>query len=716
MADVPTSGTQPTAGPKRGGLSPRVVLHAVRRRPLALVGVAAAAGLAAAGVWFFLPLPKVTAEVVFHVASQAPAVLTPTAEGRVDFASYKQSQAALVKRRLTLSSALKQPGVSGLEVVRKAEPDALTWLDQKLKVDARPGTEFMRVTLEGDNGDELRTLLDGVAKAYLADVDERDNGARRRRMTRLEDTHRAYRTELDGYQKRVETIAKVLGSKDGPTLAVMDSVLQDELRLAARESAAAREQVQLAELEVPAAPGPGAAVTPPLPEGLVDEELRKDAGLQRLEADVTQAKQVLNDTEALFEKGKVAPQVTRAKEAVKAAEEKRDKYRGDRRPQIEAAVREAVKKADEGRLGEARRAVDRLKNKVELAKERQAEVERKIGKMSEYRLELEGIKRNVEQTEKQAARLADEIEQVKVEVGAPPRVTLAEEPYVVPGIEGNRRLKFTLIVAGVVLALGFAGVVGWEYRSRRVVHAGEVTSELGLTLLGTLPPAGAGAGNTSLALVEAIDTTRTMLLHAGGMRSVLVTSAVSGEGKTSLAGHLAISLARGGFRTLLVDGDFHSPKAHRLFALPEGGPGLSEALRGESSLESAIHPSPLPGLAILPAGRWDMAARQALVGDRWRQAKAELEARYDYVVIDTAPLLLVSDTLLLAREADGVVLSVLHGVSQVAHVTEMAGRLMAVGAKLKGAVVSGVWEHAHRAHYRNGGAGDDRSADPRTAA
>lgn len=110
MADGATSGTKPGAEPKRGGLSPRLVLHAVRRRPYALLGVVTAAGLAAAGVWFLLPLPKVTAEVVFHVASQAPALLTPTAEGRVDFASYKQSQAALVKRRLTLNSALKQPG------------------------------------------------------------------------------------------------------------------------------------------------------------------------------------------------------------------------------------------------------------------------------------------------------------------------------------------------------------------------------------------------------------------------------------------------------------------------------------------------------------------------------------------------------------------------------------------------------------------------------
>lgn len=739
MADVATNGAVPGAEPKRvRGLTPQGVWHAVRRRPLALCGVAVVAAMAAAGVWFFLPLPKVTAEVVFHVAAQAPSVLAPTAESRVDFNSYKQSQAALVKRRLTLINALKEPNVSGLEVVRKAEPDPTTWLDQKLKVDTRPGTEFMRVSIEGDNGDELLTLLAGLSKAYEAVLKEQESGGRKRRLEELSKEQEKRRKELTGYHDEVARIALALGSKDGGTLAVMDSVHQDELRQTSREYTAAREQVRLAKLdagvvdlpampELPAISG-GLAFQPAigrfertmpvaLPKGAVEEELRRDANLQRLEAEVAQAQQVVTDTEALFEKGKAAPQVTRARDALKAAQERRDRYVAERHPQIEARVREAVEKADQGRRDEAWRAVERLNYQAELAKGRLTEVERKIAMMSKYRLDLENIKRDVEHTDKLSSRLADEIEQVKVELGAPTRVTLADGPYLVPGIEGNRRMKYALIVAGVVLALGFAGVVGWEYRSRRVTHVAEVTSEIGVPLLGTLPPAVAGATGTNLALVEAIDTARTMLLHAasGSLRSVLVTSAVAGEGKTSLAGHLAISLARGGFRTLLVDGDFHSPSAHRLFAIPDS-PGLSEVLRGEVVLEAAIRTSPLDGLAVLPAGRWDMVARQALVGDRWRRAKQVLESQFDFVVIDTAPLLLVSDTLLLAREADGVVLSVLHGVSQVAHVSEMAGRLLAVGAKLKGAVLNGVWDHAHRAHYRSGSAADERSADPRAAA
>src|SRR5687768_13209148 len=98
--------------PKRpAGINGRVVLHAVRRRPLAFTGVVALAAAAAAVVWFFLPLPRETAAVVFHVASQTPSVLDPTPnQGNIN--SYKASQAALIKSRLTLNAALNQPAIN----------------------------------------------------------------------------------------------------------------------------------------------------------------------------------------------------------------------------------------------------------------------------------------------------------------------------------------------------------------------------------------------------------------------------------------------------------------------------------------------------------------------------------------------------------------------------------------------------------------------------
>src|SRR5208337_3654070 len=108
-------------------------------------------------------------------------------------------------------------------------------------------------------------------------------------------------------------------------------------------------------------------------------------------------------------------------------------------------------------------------------------------------------------------------------------------------------------------------------------------------------------------LLESIDATVTMLRHtarAESHRVVMITSALSGEGKTSLASHLATSLARSGLRTLLIDADLRSPALHRLFDLTPD-PGLSEVLRGEAALEDVVTPTAIEELKVITAGRCD---------------------------------------------------------------------------------------------------------------
>lgn len=743
------------AEPKRAGaFSGRLVLHAIRRRPLAFLCVLLLGAAAWASVWFFLPLPKVTAAVVFQVASRTPSILERTSnEGDASFISYKQSQAALVKRRLTLSTALNQPGVSDLGVFKTADTDPLSWIDQKMKVDTKTGSEFMRVSIEGDNGDELRTLLEAISKAYLADVDERHNGERRRRRDKLDETRRSYQSELASFHRRMDSIALAIGSKDGPTLVALDAIQQSELRDASRDRTAVRDELRLAEIELAALGGelgpksaelpvalavvvgasarsaPTAKIEEPadaivLPRSAIDEAIRDDQAMRTLEAEVEAAQKHLSKTQAFFEKGASSPALIKAMEDLKAAEAKRDKYRVERRPEIEARLKEKYRLAADTRRGIYQENVKRLRRKEEVTQSKVADIEARIARSNQYRVELENIKRQIEQTDKLNTTLGDEIERLKVELGAPARVSMAEEPFVVPGIEGNRRLKYALMGGVGVLLLGFAGLVGWEARGRRVTHTDDVTTSIGVRLLGTLPPSYPGINDPQSAamsrvLVEAVDTARTMLLHGSPsgaqLRTLLITSAVAREGKTSLTGHLAISLARAGFRTILIDGDLQSPSAQQIYNLPDG-PGFCELLRGECEPAEAARLSPIPGLSVMTAGRWDIASRQALVGDSWRRLRKELEARFDFLVIDTAPLLLVSDTLLLAREVDGVVLSVLLGVSQVAHVVETVDKLRAIGVNLTGAVVNGVWHKAYRPGYGHRTAEPARESQSNTSA
>jgi capsular exopolysaccharide synthesis family protein len=192
-------------------------------------------------------------------------------------------------------------------------------------------------------------------------------------------------------------------------------------------------------------------------------------------------------------------------------------------------------------------------------------------------------------------------------------------------------------------------------------------------------------------LTESIDATRTMLVHTArqdSLRVIMVTSALGGEGKTMVSSHLAVSLARAGLRTLLLDSDLRRPAIHRIFNLPVG-PGLAELLRGEADLAAAVKPGPLPGLSILPAGQPNGQALQALTQGILSASLQHLREQFDFIIIDSAPVLPVPDSQLIGQCADGVVLAIRHEVSRLAAVTAAAERLTSLDIRLLGAVVNG---------------------------
>ena len=192
-------------------------------------------------------------------------------------------------------------------------------------------------------------------------------------------------------------------------------------------------------------------------------------------------------------------------------------------------------------------------------------------------------------------------------------------------------------------------------------------------------------------MLESSDGLRTVLLQAGrneGVRVVMVTSAGIGEGKTSLACQLAASLGRSGRRTLLIDSDLRNPAAHTQFNM-QLAPGFAEALRGEIDPDDAIKPTSVANLSLLPAGQCDPAAIQALVQDEVQTLFFHLKEEYEFVILDTSPVLPVADALVIGQYADAVLFSVLRDVSKLPLVYEAQQRLAALGIRMLGAVVSG---------------------------
>jgi capsular exopolysaccharide synthesis family protein len=188
------------------------------------------------------------------------------------------------------------------------------------------------------------------------------------------------------------------------------------------------------------------------------------------------------------------------------------------------------------------------------------------------------------------------------------------------------------------------------------------------------------------------------IAQTASIRVVMVTSAGAGEGKTSLASHLAVSLARAGQQTLLVDADMRKPTLHKLFGLPLT-PGLAELLKAECGMPEAVRAVGATGLRVCPAGAVDGQALAALAKRGAGEILQAARKEFDFVIVDSCPILPVADSLLVGQHVDGVVFSVLRDVSRIPKVLAASQRLTMLGIPVVGAVVSGTTEDVYAYDY-----------------
>jgi capsular exopolysaccharide synthesis family protein len=169
------------------------------------------------------------------------------------------------------------------------------------------------------------------------------------------------------------------------------------------------------------------------------------------------------------------------------------------------------------------------------------------------------------------------------------------------------------------------------------------------------------------------------------VRSLLITSPGVGDGKTTVSVNLALSLARLGNRVLLIDADLRHPSVHEALGI-EADTGLANYLAGESEWWTGIRADVFPNLAVMPAALVAAEPADLLAGMRMRQLMEEASKAYDYVVVDSPPLLPhLADSRILAELADGVLLTVRGGSTQ----RDVALRAVSQLKRVLGIVVNG---------------------------
>ncbi|GAB1488568.1 hypothetical protein MASR2M8_10130 [Opitutaceae bacterium] len=279
------------------------------------------------------------------------------------------------------------------------------------------------------------------------------------------------------------------------------------------------------------------------------------------------------------------------------------------------------------------------------------------------------------------------------------------------------------VLFGSLLAVGAAVLV--EYLDTSFRNVADVEARLKVPVLGVIPFSTAGLADVSTdpAAAEPFRVLHTNLNLARGTSvqpfALALLSAGPGEGKSTSLHHLARVMAAAGERVLLIDGDLRRPTQHTLAGRPRS-PGLGEVLLGQTKVEDAIQLGLAPGLDFLPCGAASGLTLGLLHAAPLKAMLASLRDRYDRVLIDSPPIIGVSDAAVLASSVDGLILLIQHRRNPQSMVMRAQQVITSLGTPLIGAVLTQVppksgedygYYTNNYAYYR-----DDHAKAPRAAA
>lgn len=707
--------------PRARALTPKLVLRAVRRHWWQIALLWLGLVVAAEALIYSKIKPTFSASAWLQVE---PTSRTPLggSTGITNLTQFMETQVQLVTSPDVIGQALTDRRVKGLPVVAGAR-DPETTLRNTVRVAIPRGTNLILVSTSSTQVDEAERVVAAVTDAYLKRSKDWMDGDTAEQIKRL----RTYKERFVKRQIELQDQLKALaqrGTQADPRDSIQGALNrfrsfrqrldQIELELMDAEATIAtlakmREQTGNVTAESTPAAGP-LTLSDAQIDQYVDQAYRADRGVAELHAQIAAAKQ----------RYQAAQRLSAGHDP--AVEKYRREYEALRRQneQLWAQMRPLLRQRFEAAPPDEPQAVDPIGRQLAEARVRLDKLQAEKVQVEGALAEIKGLQQAEGNEAIQARFDAEELsyvndmykkvslalEDLEYQQHGPAKIT--QVGPVQASLEPSGKKRLALMAGAPLGVLGL--LVGLftllELRGARVADPEELSSRLRLGVIGVVPPLPSltqPKGPKAIRdqrrkleeFVQSLDHLRVTLCASGATadgprRCVMITSAVGGEGKTTLAAQLAGRCANAGLTTLLVDADLRRPSLGELLEVPEG-PGLAEVLLGEATPEEAmVVIGNAGGFHLLPAGSGGHDPSRLLQGERLGQLLARLREAFDIVLVDAPPVLPVPDALLIGRWTDGAVVAVRHDNSRFPLVERAQRRLTSIGVPLLGAVVNGV--------------------------
>lgn len=706
----PANGRLPLPPSLTTGPDMAALLKALRRRWFLATCLAIMAVPTAAATAFTLIPPKYTAYATLKVSSNiTPFIFKEPSDSRAEYNIFQKTQLGLIKSRFVLTAALRQPGIAQLSMIAK-QPDPIAWLEEEIKPEYMEGSEILKIPLSGEQPTEIAAIVNAIKDAYIQEVVDVEKKERVKHLNDLEQIKTRSQRDLEGKRRTLETMKEALGVSSSSELTIQQKIMLDKFVEMQREHARLQTELKKAKMRLTAQQGKMKSVeTFQIPDGELEDLIGKDSQCQLLQTRVSRLDAAAKKYQKIAARSNEPTLLGLQRDHQGALQELEARRAKLRQEYVDIARRRVLADA-ETNLATAQSEADQLIDEEKVIREQVEKIGKEIEKIGKKSANLDMLQEEINQESRVAQAIADRLAKEQVELQSPLRVQPLQAADVPQKKDMKRQLMLTSAAGLGSLGLVLFGISWFEVRTRRINTTDEVINGLNMRVVGALPalpvsnkrrkPNDPNDIYWRNLLNESVDGIRTMLLRDAkkeGTQIVMVSSALDREGKTTLASHLAASFARAGRRTLLIDCDFRRPALHQLFEMPLE-PGFCDALCGEIDVASVVQSTPVTDLSLIPAGRWTPQIVKALAQQGVQAIFDELRKEYDFIIVDSYPILAATDSLLIGQAVDAVILSLLRDVSRSHHVFSAYQKLVTLGIRVFGTVMSGERAEVYHLH------------------
>ena len=637
--------------------------------------------------------PIYTSTSKVYVEQTGPKIVTETQEGVMTRSTnYLHTQAELLKSTPILVAALEPADMRQLETFAQTD-DPVKYLRSSLSVTVGKKDEIISVSVDSPYPAEAAQLSNAVVDSYVKYHATRKRSTSAEVLKILQDEKDKSSRELSGklramidYKK--QNIGLAFETNDGNViLKRLDrlSASLTEAQLATIESRSAYESTRKMVSD------------PAMLKQFI--EAQRSSGVYASDGEEAGLKSRLNELQ--LRRADRLREVKSGHPAIKALDTEIAHIQ-ERIAVLETQFAQAQLQIAEQQYQDAKERQDQITKYFD-------EQHQQVVQLNEQLAQYKILESEWEQTKKLCDLLDDRIKELNVteDVGAL-NISILEvaRPATSPSEPQRARVVGTALLLGLMLGVALALLRDWLDQKLR--SAEEISAVLGVPVLGAVPSM---SGSKSIVdrgqkvhldfdsrIAEAYRAIRTAVFFGAPKdeaKTVLVTSPAALDGKTTLVSNLAIAMAQAGQKTLILDADFRRPMQHKIFQIDHRDRELGSVLACKKMLQEAIQPTGIEGLEVLPCGPHVPYPSEVLNSETFARTLEQLSKRYDRIVIDSPPVVSVTDSQILAAICN-VTLLVLRAEKSTRKASQQArDALLNVGARVLGAVVNDV-------HGKNG--------------